>query len=74
MGLVTVFSIVYILAMFILYVTVVLNKKTVTMGVKQKNTINWLNLAILLFVGLLVRILLAKLDPGYDTDMNCFSA
>lgn len=74
MGLVNVFSIVYILAMFILYVTVVLNKKTVTMGVKQKNTINWLNLAILLFVGLLVRILLAKLDPGYDTDMNCFSA
>lgn len=73
MGLVNVFTIVYLLAIFVLYITMILNKKTVTMGVKQNKTINWLNLAILLIVGLLIRFILAKIDSGYETDMNCFS-
>lgn len=42
-----------------------------TMGVKKK--MNWLNLGILLMLGLVVRYILACIDKGYETDMNCFS-
>lgn len=72
MSLVNILTIGFLILMIVFYVLFVQNSKTnVTMGVKQKT--NWLNLGILLMIGLLVRYILACIDSGYEVDMNCFS-
>ena len=72
MSLVNILTIGFLIVMMIFYVFFIQNSKSsTTMGVKQKA--NWLNLGILLMVGLLVRYILACIDPGYTIDMNCFS-
>lgn len=73
MTLVNILTIGYLAVVMVCYSVFIQNSGTQeTMGVKKKT--NWLNLGILLMLGLVVRYILACIDKGYETDMNCFSA
>lgn len=72
MTLVNILTLLYLVLVVVCYVVFIQNSTTQkTMGVKKK--VNWLNLGILLMLGLIVRYILACIDKGYETDMNCFS-
>lgn len=72
MTLVNIFTVLYLILVVVCYVVFIQNSSTQeTMGVKKKT--NWLNLGILLMIGLIVRYILACIDKGYESDMNCFS-
>ena len=72
MTLVNILTIVFLIIMVACYSLFVQTKKQVSMGVREKT--NWLNLGILLMLGLIVRYILACIDKGYPVDMGCFSA
>lgn len=72
MTLVNILTVLYLVLVVVCYIVFIQNSGTQeTMGVKKK--INWLNLGILLMLGLIVRYILACIDSGYESDMNCFS-
>ena len=73
MALVNVLTVAYLVLMVICYVMFIQNgNDTGSMGAR-KAKVNWLNIGILLMLGLLVRYVLACIEPGYEVDMNCFS-
>lgn len=71
MVLVNLLTIVFLILMLVCYALFVQNNKPTVMGVKETK-MSWLNLGILLLVAFIVRYVLAKIEPGYDTDMSCF--
>ena len=71
MTVVNLVTIVFLILMLFCYGIFVQNNKPAVMGVKEAK-MNWLNLGILLLVAFIVRYILAKIDPGYETDMGCF--
>lgn len=72
MTLVNILTVFYLILVVVCYIVFIQNSNNQeTMGVKKK--INWLNLGILLMLGLVFRYILACIDPGYEVDMNCFS-
>lgn len=73
MFLISALSIVFIVLMFFGYNSFIQTTKPVMMGAKQQEKVNWWNLVIILVLGLIVRYVLAKIDSGYEVDMNCFS-
>ena len=74
MGLVNVCSFLFVFVALYGYVNIVQRAKTPVMGAKQTKLMNPINVIILLLVGLIVRCVLAKIEPGYEVDMNCFTA
>lgn len=71
MTVVNLLTIVFLILMLFCYGMFVQNSKPAVMGVKEAK-MSWLNLGILLLVAFIVRYILAKIEPGYETDMGCF--
>ena len=71
MVLVNLLTIVFLILLLVCYALFVQSNKPVVMGVKEAK-MSWLNLGILLLVAFIVRYVLAKIDPGHETDMGCF--